>query len=245
MKNILITGATSGIGKQLAREYARAGNHVIACGRNRDRLDALETGNPGLRGLAFDVADRERVSAAAESIDVPLDLVILNAGDCEYIDDPMRFDGELFARIISVNLVSLGYCVEALLPRIRRGGRLVIVSSSATFLPFPRAGAYGAAKAGADYLARTLAIELQPHGIEVTLVRPGFVKTPLTDKNNFDMPMRVSTEFAARAIMHGIGRGRAEICFPRRFTWILRLLAMLPASLWQRIAGQMMRGARA
>ncbi len=244
MKNILITGATSGIGKQLAREYARAGERVIGCGRNRARLDELEAGNSGLRGLAFDVGNRKQVASAAATISEPLDLVILNAGDCEYIDDPMQFDGELFARIVKVNLVSLGYCVEALLPKIRRGGRLVIVSSSATFLPFPRAAAYGAAKAGADYLARTLAIELQPHGIDVSLVRPGFVKTPLTDKNTFDMPMRVSTEFAARAIMRGVVKGKSEISFPRRFTWVLRLLSVMPGALWQRIAGQLVQGVR-
>ncbi len=244
MKQILITGATSGIGEQLARDYARAGNRVIACGRNQAKLEQLQQQYPMLRGLAFDVTRRQQVNSAAESIEDDLDIVILNAGDCEYIDDPMSFDGELFARIVNINLVSLGFCIEALLRRIRAGGQLVIVSSSATYLPFPRAAAYGAAKAGADYLARTLAIELAPYRIRVSLVRPGFVQTPLTDKNSFQMPLRVSTAYASRAIRRGITRGKSEINFPRRFTWILRTLAALPTGLWQRIAAQLMQGAR-
>ncbi len=112
MKNILITGATSGIGEQLARDYANAGHAVIACGRNREKLQVLQDEYPGLSGLAFDITRRDEVNRAAGSIGEDLDLVSLNAGDCEYIDDPMDFDAALFERIVRDNQVSLGFCNE-------------------------------------------------------------------------------------------------------------------------------------
>jgi NAD(P)-dependent dehydrogenase (short-subunit alcohol dehydrogenase family) len=170
-------------------------------------------------------------------------LVILNAGGCEYIDDPLQFDSALFNRVIETNLQGTANCLAALLPRLNKGSRIAIVSSSVTFLPLTRAEAYGASKAALDYLARSLAIDLKPRGIEVSLIRPGFVDTPLTQLNDFPMPGRVSAEQASQAIRLGLQRGRAEITFPRLFIGVMRLLSWLPHSLWQRIALQMNRRA--
>ncbi|BDX08516.1 SDR family NAD(P)-dependent oxidoreductase [Planctobacterium marinum] len=244
MKQILITGASSGIGEQLAKDYANQGWRVYACGRNSEKLQALQNKTSNLQALAFDVTEPEQIVQAASQIEGQLDLLLLNAGNCEYIDDPLHFDGALFERVIKVNLVAIGYCLETLLPKVRSGGQLAIVSSSAAYLPFPRASAYGTSKAGASYLAKTLAIELKPHNIDVSLISPGFVKTPLTDKNDFEMPMQVSVDFASNAIIKGLAKRKSEVHFPSRFTFFLKLLAALPAPIWKSIARKMLPSAQ-
>ncbi|HHQ4566880.1 TPA: SDR family NAD(P)-dependent oxidoreductase [Aeromonas hydrophila] len=229
---VLITGATSGIGFQLALDYRRAGWQVWGCGRDGERLLAL--GRHGITPLQFDGRDASAVSEAAAG-SPRVDLVILNAGHCEYMDVAEGFDGALFARVIETNLVATGHALAAFLPLLGAGGRLAIVSSSVSWLPLPRAEAYGASKAALDYLADTLRLDLAGKGIGVTLIRPGFVQTPLTAKNDFPMPCLVAVEEASRAIMDGLAAGRHQIHFPRRFIWLLRLLGALPVGLWLRL----------
>ncbi|WP_421187085.1 SDR family NAD(P)-dependent oxidoreductase [Aeromonas hydrophila] len=229
---VLITGATSGIGFQLALDYRRAGWQVWGCGRDGERLLAL--GRHGITPLQFDGRDASAVSEAAACLP-RVDLVILNAGNCEYMDVAEGFDGALFARVIETNLIATGHALAAFLPLLGAGGRLAIVSSSVSWLPLPRAEAYGASKAALDYLADTLRLDLAGKGIGVTLIRPGFVATPLTAKNDFPMPCLLTVEEASRAIMAGLAAGRHQIHFPRRFIWLLRLLGALPVGLWLRL----------
>ncbi len=229
---VLITGATSGIGFQLALDYRRAGWQVWGCGRDGERLLAL--GRHGITPLQFDGRSANAVSEAAAGLP-RVDLVILNAGNCEYMTVDEGFDGALFARVIETNLIATGHALAAFLPLLGAGGRLAIVSSSVSWLPLPRAEAYGASKAALDYLADTLRLDLAGKGIGVTLIRPGFVQTPLTAKNDFPMPCLVPVEEASRAIMAGLAAGRHQIHFPRRFIWLLRLLGALPTGLWLRL----------
>lgn len=235
MPKVLITGATSGIGEQLAILYANQQWDVVACGRNQQKLTQLCKFSPHITSLPFDVTDPEQVKTAAEKLPSDLDLVILNAGNCEYIDDPMAFDSQLFRRVIDVNLVSIAYCLEQFLPKMSKGSKLALMSSSAAYLPLPRATAYGASKAALNYLTKTLAIELHKFGIHVSLICPGFVKTPLTDKNDFAMPLRVSAELAAKIIYFDLQLGRREIHFPYAFTFIMKCFAALPDSWWRRL----------
>lgn len=236
MKQVLITGATSGIGLALVATYLKQGHKVFACGRNIDALKPYSCDN--LVILQFDISDKQAVLTACK--DLPeIDIAILNAGSCEYIDDAKQFDSSLFERVIHTNLVALGYCLEALLPKLGQGAHLSLMGSSATYLPFSRAQAYGASKAGVAYLARSLSLDLKPHGIAVSVICPGFVKTPLTDKNDFAMPMLITSEAAAQYIYKGITKGKREIHFPYKFTLLLKLLAMLPDACWEKLAMRM------
>jgi NAD(P)-dependent dehydrogenase (short-subunit alcohol dehydrogenase family) len=229
MKTVLITGATSGIGQQLAKDYDAAGWQVIACGRNSEKLATLTAGT-SMQTLEFDLMKSDEIAAAGEQIKNELDMVILCAGTCEYIDDVMQFDNAMFRRVMTSNVLGMGDCLAAFLHHIPRGGQIALVGSSASFFPFTRAQAYGSSKAAVSYLARSLAVDLAPHGVDVSLVSPGFIETPMTDKNDFEMPMKISVEKAATDIKQGLDKRKAHIGTPRVFTFLLGLLSQLPHS---------------
>jgi len=235
MKHILITGASSGIGKSLALLYAQKGWQVIAGGRNQQALNDLVAQFENITPLVADLCDESAVIEAAELLP-SLDLLVLNAGSCEYIDQPLAFDSALFQRVINTNLMTVAYCLNHWLSKVKQGGQLAFTSSSASFLPLPRAQAYGASKAALSYMAKTLSIDLAPHDIDVSLINPGFVQTPLTEKNDFPMPGSVSSEQAALAIFHGLNKRRHTINFPSVFTSIMSTLALLPFSWWRLFA---------
>ena len=226
-KTVLITGATSGIGLALYQHYSNCGYQVITCGRSSEKL-AQSTPN-AIMHLVFDVNDIAAIEKAAEQI-IHIDILILNAGTCLYINNAKQFDGDSFREVINTNLAAMGALLEFFLPKVAAGGQLAFVSSSATILPFARAEAYGASKAGLDYLANSLRIDLTSEHIDVCLIHPGFIKTPLTDKNNFAMPFLLSAEQAAARIYQGIKRRKQYVHFPKRLTLLLKLLTFLPQS---------------
>ena len=238
MKTILITGASSGIGLALAIHYAKKHYRVIACGRNQQRLNTLAALHVNIETLVFDVTDKAAVAERCEALD-SLDIVVLNAGDCLYVDDAVEFDGDLFEQVVQTNLVGCGYLLAHLTGKLAEGGQLVFVGSSVTFLPLPRAEAYGASKAGLAYLAESLAVDLYPQNIAVSLVSPGFVKTPLTAKNDFAMPFLLSADEAAIRIAKGVERRKAHIAFPKRLTWPMRLLRLLPSRWWLALSAKL------
>lgn len=235
--NILITGATSGIGKQLAIDYLGDGHQIWAVGRNPEVLNELAA--KGMRTGRVNLAERQESLDWFSSL-ASIDLAILNAGTCEYIDMP-NFDSEKVIRVMRGNIESMAISIEGVLPLLRKGTQphLVGVGSSAAYLPLPRAEAYGSSKAAIAYMLKTLRLSLVNEKIDVSLVCPGFVKTPLTDRNDFPMPFRISTEAASRAIRKGIASRKMEIHFPRRFTWLLKAFAFLPFSVWSRLAQRM------
>lgn len=235
MKKILITGASSGIGLALAHFYAEQGWQVIAGGRNTQALNEIAQTYDNITPLVADLCDEAAVQAAAHDIPA-LDILLLNAGSCEYVDEPMNFDSSLFKRVVDTNLVAVAYCLNHWLCKVKQGGQLAFTSSSASFLPLPRAQAYGASKAALSYLAKVLSIDLAPHHIAVSLINPGFVQTPLTDKNDFPMPGRITTDEAALAIYRGLSNRRHTINFPSLFTFIMSTLALMPFSWWRAFA---------
>ena len=241
MKSILITGASSGIGAATALLYAQNGFNVFAGGRNKERLAALALQHENIITFSCDLTSKESIKQA--SISFPsFDIILLNAGDCEYIEDPLNFDGDLFARVLTNNVISIGYCLDAWLTLIKPNGQLALTSSSVSFLPLPRAEAYGASKAAISYLAKTLAIDLQPHQISVSLIHPGFVQTQLTNKNTFAMPSIITADKAADYIFKGLSQFKTEINFPKRFTYSLKALSLLPFFIWKYLASKMIKG---
>lgn len=234
---ILITGATSGIGRQLALDYKSEGHEVWALGRNEKSLSELN--KKGILTGKVDLAKREDSLAWFKTLS-SLDLAILNAGTCEYIDMP-DFDSELVSRVMRANVESMANSIEGVLPLLKKGNRphLVGVGSSAAYLHLPRAEAYGASKAAVSYMINTLRITLAPQNIAVSLVCPGFVKTPLTDENDFPMPFLITTEQASNYIRKGIRKRAKEIHFPKKFTYFMKLFSMLPQGLWKLIATKM------
>ncbi|MGU3522244.1 SDR family NAD(P)-dependent oxidoreductase [Enterobacteriaceae bacterium C23F] len=238
MKTVLITGASSGIGEGLAKSWADDGWQVIACGRDRQRLDALEHYHASISGRVFDITDANACQLALA--DCAADLVILCAGTCEYMDQGV-IDAASVERVMATNFMGPINCLAALQSRLTPGCRVVLVSSMAHWLHFPRAEAYGASKAAVTWFARCLRLDWERKGIAVTVVFPGFVDTPLTRKNDFSMPGLVGVEEAVRAIRRGVAKGKAEIAFPQGFGLVLRALGAMPAFVQRALLRRMVR----
>lgn len=235
-RRIWLTGASSGIGAQMAEVLLSGGARLALTARTLEPLRILSERYPGQVLLVpGDLTDSVQVREIGKRIAQAwgaLDTVILNAGTCEYVD-ARQFDAALVERVVRTNLLASSYCLESALPLLRAGlqPHLVGVVSSVTYWPLPRAGAYGASKAGLRYLLESLRIDLAQENIDVTLVSPGFVDTPLTEHNDFPMPMRWPAQKAAQHICQRLEKRPLEIAFPAPFIVILRLLANLPKRL--------------
>lgn len=242
MSRCWLTGASSGIGAALAQQLLEQGHQVALGARQAENLAPLTAQFPQQTLLAIgDISDPRQVADVAAHIERSwggLDLVILNAGTCEYLE-PGHFDPDLVERVVRTNLIGVSHCLHAALPLLRRGQRphLVVIGSSVSWLALPRAGAYGASKAAVRYLIESLRIDLVNEGIDVTLISPGFVDTPLTRRNDFPMPQIWSAERAARHIAVRLPKRPLEINFPGVFTVVLRLLGALPVR-WRLKLGQ-------
>lgn len=232
MKTLLITGATSGIGKALAEYAANHQYHVIACGRNQNILNELNQ-HKNIETRQFDVTSLEDTKKALHK--QSFDIAVLNAGTCEYVDVE-NVESDMFRRVFEPNFFGVVHCVEALTPSLKKGNKIVIVDSMARLLPFTRSQAYGASKAALHYFTKSLEVDLHNKGIDVQAVSPGFVETPLTDKNEFDMPMKITANEAAQAMLEGIESGKSTIFFPRLFGVVLRFMHILPVAIQKRIS---------
>ncbi|WP_248746759.1 MULTISPECIES: SDR family NAD(P)-dependent oxidoreductase [unclassified Pseudomonas] len=245
-RRIWLTGASSGIGAAIAEVLLKAGVHLAVSARSLEPLQALDKRYPDQVLLVpGDLTDSQQVREIGERITQAwgaLDTVILNAGTCEYVD-AQAFDASIIERVVRTNLLASSYCIEAALPLLRAGiqPHLVGIASSVTFLPLPRAEAYGASKAGMRYLFESLRIDLAHEGITVTVVSPGFVDTPLTQKNDFPMPLSWSAEKAAEHICEKLRQRPLEIAFPALFMAALWPLSRLPRRLQLAIGKRMAR----
>lgn len=241
-RRIWLTGATSGIGEALAKRLLADGHRVALTARGEEALQALAAGHDNALVVPADLTDRDATRRAGNAIDNAfggLDIALLNAGTCEYLD-VSHFDVDLVERVFSTNVLGTLYAIEAALPLLRqaRGGDrpplLAGVSSAAAYLPLPRAEAYGASKAAVSHFLESLRLDLDAEAIDVSVIHPGFVKTPLTERNDFSMPMQITADQAASYIIDGLERRRLDIHFPRRFTFLVKALGILPPALRRR-----------
>ena len=249
MRVAWITGAGKGIGRSVALEMIRRGWIVAASARTESDLSALadEAAREGGTIIPFvlDVTERGAVSRAVVRIENQLggiDLALLNAGT--YVRFGVTdFTAEEFGRQIEINVMGTVNCLEPLLDRMRdrKSGHIAVVSSLTAYRGLPMASAYGASKAALTNMCEALKPELDALGIQMTVIHPGFVKTPLTDQNEFPMPFLMGADEAARRIADGLERGKFEIIFPRRFAFLLKLARCLPYRLYFTITRRLMK----
>jgi len=232
-----IVGASSGIGRSLARQLAEEGVAVAASARREDALKELAKEAAGkILPVAVDVTDEAAVGRAFTRIEAELgavDLCVLCAGTHAPVDGK-DLDTSVFRGLVEVNLMGVVHALGVVLPAMlsRKAGHLVVVSSVAGYRGLPTAAAYGATKAGLINMCESLAFDLDGTGVRLQLVDPGFVDTPLARRNPFPMPFLMKSEDAAARIRRGLASNRFEITFPRRFTFWLKVLRILPYALY-------------
>ena len=235
-RHIAITGASSGIGQALVLVYAAEGITLSLHGRNAERLEAVAQ-QARRQGAAVhthtgSVTDADDLAAwlTARDTQTPVDLLIANAGISGGTARAQESAAQV-QTIFAVNVTGVFNTVHPLLPRMtdRRRGQIALVSSLAGFRGFAGAPAYCASKAAVRVYGEGLRAEMAPHGVDVNVICPGFIQTPMTDVNPFPMPMLMSAEEAAGVIRQGLSANRARIAFPWPMALLVRLLAALPA----------------
>jgi short-subunit dehydrogenase len=240
-----LTGASSGIGRSLARRIAADGEPVAVVARRKELLDTLveEIERNGGRALAVrcDVTDLEAVREAvrqAESRLGPTTTLIANAGGAVAASDAAHLTAAHVAAVVDLNLIGVANCIEAVLPGMleRRAGLLVATSSIASYRGLPSAAAYSAAKAALTNLMESLRIDLRPQGIDVTVLAPGFVRTK-PGKKKRNRPFTLELEDATARMHRAIKRRTPYYAFPKSLLAVMWLGWALPASIYDRIVG--------
>jgi short-subunit dehydrogenase len=236
-----LVGASSGIGAALARELAGRGAHVAVSARRAADLAAVA--GDRMTAVAVDATDRAAVQSAADQVRAQLgglDVVVWCAGYWQQFD-VSDWDADVFARHVEVNLLGLNNLLAAVLPpmvRTRRG-HVVAIASVAGYRGLPGAEAYGATKAAQLNLLEALRGSLARHGVRVTTVSPGFVRTEMTEQNEFPMPFIIDADEAARAVADGLERRRTEIVFPLPMAATMKLARLVPVGLWGTLTSRM------
>ena len=223
-----ITGASSGIGAEIAKQLADAGIKVAASARHMQQA----TPHPNITPFAVDVTDAEALRTCVTQIEQklgPIDLAIFSAGAYEAFT-PETLDAEKFVRINAVNYLGATNALSAVLPKFleRKSGHLAFIASVAGYQGLPKAAYYSPTKAALINLAEALWIELYGTGVAVSVINPGFVATKMTKRNEFPMPFLMQPARAAALTIAGLKAKRFEIAYPARFVFILKLLRWLP-----------------
>ena len=232
MTVVLITGASSGIGRALCVELARKGIKVYAAARREEALHSLAKEAPGITPMRLDVSDCEGTVVAIRKLDAEvggLDMIVANAGASPGVDDPPD-DWETLREPCHTNFCGAIATLTAVLPQMveRKRGHLVGVSSLASVGSLPKAVAYSAPKAGLSMALGCLRADLHGTGVAVTTVRPGFVSTPAVASAKHKLPQMISVEKAGAIIANKLMRRPNYIDFPQPFAWAARFFGWLP-----------------
>ena len=245
-KTIWITGASSGIGKALAIKFSKEGWNVAISARRENLLEEIAKSNNNIYPFPLDVTNSEKCKSIFES-------VIKKTGEinisvfCAGIHDPKsekKLNIEKIREIMEVNFFGTVNSINAIYDyyKEKKSGQISIVSSVAGYRGLPAAGAYCASKSALSSFAESLYFDLKRFNVRVSLVNPGFIKTPMTDQNDFPMPMMKSAEFAAEQMFKGLTQKKAfEIHFPVAFTSMMKVLKVIPNGLYFKIVEKGMK----
>ena len=242
-KKIWIAGASSGIGKSLAIKFANEHWQVAASARRENLLQELNKNNSNIHSFPLDVKNESETKKVFQDILKKFQTVDICVF-CTGIHDPeseKKLSAEKIREIMETNFFGTVNCIMAVNTyfRERKNGHIAIVSSVAGYRGFPAASGYCASKAALTSLAESLYFDFKRYDVRVSLVSPGFIKTPLTDKNKFSMPMIKSSEYAAEKMFIGLTKKNAfEIHFPKTFTIIVKLLKIMPNWLFFWLVGK-------
>ncbi|MDF1878808.1 SDR family NAD(P)-dependent oxidoreductase [Sulfurimonas sp. SAG-AH-194-C20] len=239
---ILITGASSGLGAELARQYASPQNELILLARREDKLYSLRKELfeicKSVEVIVADVTDFQTLQEKIQTI-TSLDMVILNAGislghsgNSEYIPTIEEFEN-----LYRVNVLSSHAILEILLPlfKAQKSGKIVFISSLASLFSMPSSKIYSSSKRALNAYAEGIRYKYNRYGIKVINILPGFIKSELTDKNEFNMPFLLETNIGVSKIIKAIQKNKRTYIFPLRFYLIIRLLNLLPSILREKI----------
>lgn len=243
-KVVLITGASSGIGRGLALELGRRGAKLGLLARRADLLDEIvhEVDTLGAKALALpaSVEDAEAVRAAADRLRTEfgqIDLLIANAG-IGATTDAAQLEASEVARVLNVNVIGAANSVAAVVPEmVKRGrGQIVAISSLAAYRGLPKSAAYCASKAAVSAFFESLRLDLRPRGLDVTIIHPGFIKTPLTAGREAKMPFLLELDDAVKKIVGAIEKRKTSYAFPWQLASIVRAGMIMPNSMYDWIS---------
>ena len=243
-KVIWITGASTGIGKALAIKFSQNGWKVAISARREVLLNEIVSENKNIFAFPFDVTDKEKCNSTFNLIKNKfdnIDLCVFSTGTW----DPKKekeIDVEQIENVMKINFFGTLNCIKSVESyfKTRGHGQISIVSSIAGYRGLPNSTGYGPSKSALNNLAESLYFDFKRHGVRVSLISPGFIKTPMTDKNDFKMPFLKSPEFAAEKIYNGLVNSKSfEIDFPKQLTITLKFLKILPIKLYFKIVERM------
>jgi len=235
-KKIWITGASSGIGKAVAIKFAKEGWKVAISARRKEILDEIAN-NENIFSYPLDVTDQEQVNISFQKIIDnfgSLDLCIFSSGTYDPKNE-QSINIEKIKNVINVNFLGVVNCVKAVENyfKNRKSGQISIVSSIAGYRGLPNSSGYGPSKAALTNFTESIYFDFKKFNVKVSVISPGFIKTPLTDKNEFSMPFLETPDFAAEKIYDGLLKGKSfEIHFPKSLTLILKFLRILPYKIY-------------
>ena len=248
-KNVVITGASSGIGKALALQFAKEGCSLVLLARRIEELEIVahevSKYHVIVKIYKCDVSNKdevERVFTHVKKFFNSIDILVLNAG-VSFRTDSRKDESEKAVQTFAVNVLGLIYCAGQVIPDFihSKKGMIVGVSSLAESRGFPRSGFYCASKAAASTYLESLRVELRKYNVKVLTVKPGFVKTPMTDKNEFHMPLIIPVEKAVQIIVDGIKKEKKIIQFTFGAVLGIKILKMLPNWLFDSFAQRQLK----
>ena len=235
-KKIWITGASSGIGKALAEKFATEGWKVAASARRKEILNEMSN-HENIFSYPLDVTNQDQINASFKKIIEDfkgLDLCVFSSGTYDpKLEQGINIKQNKF--VMETNFFGVLYSINAVESyfKEKKGGHISIVSSIAAYRGLPNSSGYGPSKAALTNLAESLYFDFKKHNVRISLVSPGFIKTPLTDKNEFPMPFIKSPEFAANKMFNGLTKSKDfEIHFPKQLTLLLKFLRILPYKIY-------------